>query len=37
MRRDWVFGSSPEGWAPTVSLPDGLRRTWDALGPEGSP
>lgn len=30
MRTDWVFGSRPEGWVPTVSLADGLARTWRA-------
>lgn len=29
MRTDWVFGAPPPGWAPTVSLSDGLSRTWD--------
>lgn len=28
MRADWVFGSAPAGWSPTVPLPEGLARTW---------
>lgn len=31
MRTDWVFGSSPAGWAAEVGLTEGLRRTWAAL------
>lgn len=31
MRTDWVFGSSPDGWRPTVTLAEGLQRTWQAL------
>lgn len=31
MREDWVFGRSPAGWRPEVSLAEGFRRTWAAF------
>lgn len=30
MTSDWVFGTPLEGWSPTISLDEGLRRTWAA-------
>lgn len=29
MRSNWEFGQPPPGWAPRVSLTEGLRRVWD--------
>jgi nucleoside-diphosphate-sugar epimerase len=31
MREDWVFGQSPRHWVASVSLEDGMRKTWDAI------
>lgn len=31
MITDWVFGASPPGWSASVSLFEGLSRTWTAL------